>query len=193
MEAGEAGSVRATATGPPGALWWVSGTAPHAARHPRFHSASAGRGWRCSQQRSSALALGPTAQAGLCPRPGNLACVSARDTTPHRRHHPWTGDPEDPAPSATLCSPTSHHPRACLPSHRRGGLSLRPRSLWAGLWPGGCAAVRPRGAIVACAHGKQSLAGQPGRWRTPRQGAHGAYHACGTCFKIPAPFKTGQK
>ena len=27
MEAGEAGSVRATAAGPSGALWWVSGTA----------------------------------------------------------------------------------------------------------------------------------------------------------------------
>ncbi len=68
----------------------------------------------------------PNCASGSFPRPGNWACVSTRDATPHRRHHPWTGDPEDPAPSATLCRPISHHPRVCLPSHRRGGLSLRP-------------------------------------------------------------------
>src|SRR2546427_5815443 len=105
LEAGKASSVRVPATGPPGALWCVSGTAPPTTRHPRSPSASAGRGWRGSQQRSSALALGPTAQAGLCPRPGTLACVSARDATPPRRHPPWTGEPEAPAPSATLCRP----------------------------------------------------------------------------------------
>jgi len=131
--------VSATATGPPGALWWVSGTAQHAARHHRSHSTSAGSGWRGSQQQVAALALGPTAQAGLCPRPGNLSCVSAGDTAPHRRHHPWAGDPADPAPSATLCRPTSQRPRACLPRHLHVGLALRHRSLWEVVCWGGVA------------------------------------------------------
>jgi hypothetical protein len=111
-------------------------------------SSGAARGnWARLRQRVFALALatGPV--------------WSARDATPHRRHHPWTGDPEDPAPSATLCRPTSHHPRACLPSHRRRGLSLRPAASgracgWGGVpwcvlserrWPALMARLTPAG------------------------------------------------
>ena len=124
MEAGEAGSVRATAAGPSGALWWVSGTARGA---PSSFPQRVSRAWMemkpAAEQRAGTV---PNYTSGSFPRPGNRACVSTRDATPHRRHHPWTGDPEDPVPSATLCRPTSHHPRVCLPSHRCGGLSLRP-------------------------------------------------------------------
>ena len=120
--------------------------------------------WNCAQLHQQVF-----------PSPWNRACVSTRDATPHRRHHPWTGDPEDPAPSATLCRPISHHPRVCLPSHRRGGLSLRPAASgracgWGGVpwcvlserrWPALMASRASAGAIA-----------------DPAPGAHGASHAC---------------
>ena len=173
MEAGEAGSVRATAAGPSGALWWVSDTARGA---PSSFPQRVSRAWMemkpAAEQRAGTV---PNCASGSFPRPGNRACVSTRDATPHRRHHPWTGDPEDPAPSATLCRPISHHPRVCLPSHRRGGLSLRPAASgracgWGGVpwcvlserrWPALMASRASAGAVA-----------------DPALGAHGASHAC---------------
>ncbi len=126
MEAGEAGQCSCHCRGSgSGALWWVSGTARGAPSLVFEQRVS--RAWMemkpAAEQRAGTV---PTCTSRSFPRPGNRACVSTRDATPHRRHHPWIGDPEDPAPSATLCRPISHHPRVCLPSHRRGGLSLRP-------------------------------------------------------------------
>jgi hypothetical protein len=173
MEAGEAGSVRAPAMG----HLVRSGAclAPHRPRRATLvptvrqqgvagEAASSGAArwpWARLRQRVCVLALTPWP---VCQQ-GTLRLLAAITHGP--------GEPDDPAPSATLCRATAHHPRACLPSHLRVGRSLRPRSLWKGLWLGWCTAVRPRGATVACAHG------QPGRLRTLRQVAHGPSYACG--------------
>jgi hypothetical protein len=35
----------------------------------------------------------------------HVSILSARDTAAHSRHHAGLGDPQDPAPSETLCRP----------------------------------------------------------------------------------------
>jgi hypothetical protein len=81
----EVGSVSVTPTGPPRALSWVSGTTQHATRRHRAHRASAGSRGRGNPPRIATLEPGPTAQAGLGPRPGNRSWVSAGDAASHRR------------------------------------------------------------------------------------------------------------
>jgi hypothetical protein len=46
----------------------------------------------------------------------HVSILSARDTAAHSRHHAGLGDPQDPAPSETLCRPTPHRACPCPPN-----------------------------------------------------------------------------
>ena len=112
---GEAGSARAPAARPPGALWRLSSAAQPPARgdHPDAAPARGGQGG--DGHGIALLALGTAAEARLCTGHGALPLVSRGDAADYCRHHAGRGDPHDPPASEARRGPPCHGSGACPP------------------------------------------------------------------------------